>query len=75
MKEGISESRVVRLNAEMFPVAETERRLFDRYGLKPVEIEVAQVQQIIPHVRDAHAVCVISASLPRPSSTVWPSAG
>ncbi len=64
MKEGISESRVVRLNAEMFPVAETERRLFDRYGLKPVEIEVAQVQQIIPHVRDAHAVCVISASLP-----------
>ena len=58
------DARVVRLNAEMFPVSETERRLLERYGVNPIEIEAARPEDIIQHVRTAHAVCVVSASLP-----------
>ena len=61
----ISGARVVRLNAEMFPVAATERRLLERHGVTPVEVEAARPEAIIPHVQAADAVCVISASLPR----------
>jgi len=64
VKAGPSNARVVRLNAEMFPVSETERRLLGKYGVQAIEIEAARPEQIIPHVRNAHAVCVISASLP-----------
>ncbi len=59
-----SHARVVRLNAELFPISETERRLLERYGVRPVEVEAASPEAIIPHVRDAHAVCVVSAMLP-----------
>lgn len=55
---------VVRLNAEMFPVSDTERQLLKRYGVSPVEIEAAQPEQIIPHVRGAQAICVVSAKIP-----------
>ncbi|MBD03276.1 MAG: hypothetical protein CME24_02895 [Gemmatimonadetes bacterium] len=64
MRSDRSDARVVRLNAEMFPVSETERRLLDLYGVTPIEIEAARPEQIIPHVRDAEAVCVVSAKLP-----------
>jgi hypothetical protein len=36
VKEGPDQARVVRLNAEMFPVADTERRLLSRHGVRPV---------------------------------------
>ena len=64
MQDAVSGARVVRLNAEMFPVGETERRLLERFAVRPVEVEVARPEAIIPHVRTADAVCVISASLP-----------
>ena len=55
---------MVRLNAELFPMSGTERRLLDRLGIRPVEVEAAEPEQILPHVRDADAVCVVSAKLP-----------
>lgn len=64
MRVDLSGARVVRLNAQMFPLSETERQLLERYGVAPVEIEAARPEQIIPHVRDALAVCVVSAKLP-----------
>lgn len=64
MRVDLSGARVVRLNARMFPVSDTERQLFERYRLTPVEIEAAHPEQIIPHVRDAQVVCVVSAKLP-----------
>lgn len=64
MSKDLSDAFIVRLNAQMFPVTEAERRLFDHYGVKPVEIEAAHPNQIIPQVRDADAVCVVSAKLP-----------
>ncbi len=60
----LSGARVVRLNAEMFPISDIERQLLARYGVTPIEVEAAQPEQIIPHVRDADAVCVVSAKLP-----------
>jgi len=60
----LSRTRVVRLNAEMFPISATERRLLQRYGVQPVEIEAANPEQILKHVRDAHVICVVSAKLP-----------
>jgi D-3-phosphoglycerate dehydrogenase len=59
-----SDALVVRLNAELFPISVTERRLLQYYGVRPVEIEAATPEAIIPHVREAHAVCVVSAMLP-----------
>lgn len=64
MSADLSKARVVRLNARMFPVTQTERRLLDHYGVRPVEIEAARPEQIIPHVQDADVVCVVSAKLP-----------
>ena len=55
---------MVRLNAELFPMSETERGLLQRHGVRPVEVEAAEPEQILPHVRTAHAVCVVSAKLP-----------
>ena len=40
-----SKARVVRLNAELFPMSETERRLLDRLGVRPVEVEAAEPEQ------------------------------
>lgn len=65
VQNDLSSAPVVRLNAEMFPISATERDLWQRYNITPVEIEAASPEDIIPHVRSAHAVCVISASLPR----------
>ena len=64
MSKDLAGAFVVRLNAQMFPVTQTERQLLDHHGVKPVEIEAAHPNQIIPHVRDADAVCVVSAKLP-----------
>ena len=55
---------MVRLNAELFPMSETERGLLQRHGVRPVEVEAAEPERILPHVRTAHAVCVVSAKLP-----------
>lgn len=64
MTQDVSSTPVVRLNADMFPVSATERDLWQRYGITPVEIEASRPRDIIPYVGSAHAVCVISASLP-----------
>ncbi|MEE2658870.1 MAG: C-terminal binding protein [Candidatus Latescibacterota bacterium] len=62
----IEDPVVVRLNAEMFPISEPERKLLDRFGLRPIEVEEARPERIIPHVRSADAVCVVSTQLSAP---------
>jgi D-3-phosphoglycerate dehydrogenase len=56
--------RVVRLNAELFPVGEYEASLYRQYGLKPVEVEANTPADIIPHVADCDALFAISVALP-----------
>ena len=61
----IQNARVVRLNAEKFPVSATERKMLGRYGVALDAIEVATQKDLISHVQDAHAVCVVSSSIPK----------
>ncbi len=61
----IQNARVVRLNAEKFPVSATERKMLARYGVALDAIEVATPKDLISHVKDAHAVCVVSSSIPK----------
>jgi D-3-phosphoglycerate dehydrogenase / 2-oxoglutarate reductase len=59
-------ARIVRLNAELFPVNEYETEVFARFGLSLVQVEATTPKEIIPHVANADAVCVVSAALPAP---------
>jgi D-3-phosphoglycerate dehydrogenase len=65
-KQLFKDYRVVRLNAKLFPVNAYEIEIFARYALSPVKVEAATPAEIIPHVEDADAVCVVSAALPAP---------
>ncbi len=56
--------RVVRLNATLFPVDDYEAETFARYGLAPVLVEATTPEEMIPHVAECDAVCVVSASMP-----------
>ena len=61
----IQNARVVRLNAEKFPVSATERKMLARFGVALDAIEVATPKDLISHVQDAHVVCVVSSSIPK----------
>ena len=56
--------RVVRLNANLFPVDEYESSVFAQYGLSPELVEAYTPEEMIPRVADCDAVCVVSASMP-----------
>ena len=56
--------RIVRLNATLFPVGEIEASLYEKYNLKPVQVEANLPEEIIPHVEDCDALFAISVSLP-----------
>ena len=62
----LSSFRVVRLNAELFPMGEYEASLYQKYGIKPVEVEANTPTEIIPHVAEADALFAISVALPAP---------
>ncbi|MEC9241544.1 MAG: C-terminal binding protein [Gemmatimonadota bacterium] len=62
----LEDTRIVRLNAEIMPVTDTELTLWARYGFSAIEVEAAVPDDIIPHVADCDAVFVVSAELPRP---------
>ena len=56
--------RIVRLNATLFPVSEFEASLYEKYDLKPVQVEANLPEEIIPRVEDCDALFAISVSLP-----------
>jgi D-3-phosphoglycerate dehydrogenase len=56
--------RIVRLNATLFPVSEFEASLYEKYNLRPVQVEANSPEEIIPHVEDCDALFAISVSLP-----------
>jgi D-3-phosphoglycerate dehydrogenase len=60
----MADRRIVRLNARLFPVSAFERALWERFNMRPVEVEAATPAEIIPHVRDCDAAFAISVSLP-----------
>ena len=60
----LSNYRIVRLNATLFPVSAFEASLYEKYNLNPVQVEVYTPEEIIPHVADCDALFAISVSLP-----------
>ena len=60
----LENSRVVRLNAELFPPGAYERDLWRQYHLSPIEVEANTPDTIIPWVTDCDALFAISVALP-----------
>ena len=56
---------VVRLNSELFPVGGLEADLYERFGLRPREVEANTPETIIPHVAECDALFAVSVALPR----------
>ena len=56
----VSSFRVVRLNAELFPITEFEREKYDAWNIKPVECEVQSSAELAGVVSGADAVMVVS---------------
>lgn len=59
-----SEFKVVRMNAELFPITCFEQEKYDEHGIRPVTAEVESVAALRDYIRDADAVMVVSQSLP-----------
>lgn len=66
MGAALSDLRVVRLNAALFPPTDFERGEWARAGLRPVEAEANTVEELIPIVAEADGVFAISVALPTP---------
>jgi D-3-phosphoglycerate dehydrogenase len=62
----LSGFRVVRLNAELFPIGDYEANLCREYGLNIVAVEANTPDEIIPHVAECDALFAISVALPTP---------
>lgn len=60
----LSDFRVVRLNASLFPVSEYEAGSYQQFGLDPVLVESKTVEETIQHVKTCDALLVVSDSLP-----------
>ena len=56
--------RIVRLNAELFPITGFEQEKYDEQEILPVPVGVSTHHELIESVRDADAVMVVSQSLP-----------
>ena len=61
--QDLSGLKVVRLNADMFPVTEVERDAYRRYQLTPLCVE-ASGPDILTHAADCDGLMVVSESLP-----------
>jgi len=61
----LSDRKLVRLNATLFPVSKFETELYQKYHLNPLQIEANTPDEIIPHVSDCDALFAISVSLPQ----------
>ncbi|MDA1051295.1 MAG: C-terminal binding protein [Planctomycetota bacterium] len=60
----LSSYKVVRLNAELFPITEFEQQKYAEHRITPVAIEAASRDELTRSVQDADAVMVVSQSLP-----------
>ena len=56
--------RVIRLNANLFPVSEFERQMCADFGLRVEAVAANEPEQILPFAADCDALFVVSASLP-----------
>jgi len=64
VESGWREFKVVRLNAELFPMSAYEAGLFARHGLSPVALEANTPDDIIRQAADCEALFVVSTALP-----------
>ena len=60
----LSSCKVVRLNADLFPITPFEQEKYDEYRITPQPVEVRSSEELIENVQDADAVMVVSQSLP-----------
>ena len=60
----LAECRIVRLNAELFPVSSEERAEFERAGIVPIECESNGLEELAPVVAEADGVFAVSVKLP-----------
>ena len=61
----LSNCKVIRLNATLFPVSKFETELYQKYCFNPLQIEANTPDEIIPHVSDCDAIFAIAVSLPK----------
>ena len=61
----LSNCKVIRLNATLFPVSKFETKLYQKYCFNPLQIEANTPDEIIPHVSDCDAIFAIAVSLPK----------
>lgn len=60
----LAECRIVRLNAELFPVSAEERAEYRRVGIVPIECESNGLDELGPVVAEADGVFAVSVKLP-----------
>ena len=63
MGETLSHFKVVRLNADQFPITDFEHEKYREFGIVPATFEFDSKQSLIDAVRDADAVMVVSEAL------------
>jgi D-3-phosphoglycerate dehydrogenase len=56
--------KVVRLNAQLFPISDFEAALHRQEGYDLVAVEANTADAILSHVADCDAICVVSSVLP-----------
>ena len=56
--------RVVRLNANLFPITESEAELYGKYHFEILEAEANEPEESIPHVVECDALFAVSVALP-----------
>lgn len=61
----LSEFRVVRLDAHLFPVDGFEREQWCRYNLRPIEADAATLGELIRDLAGCDALFAVSNSMPR----------
>ncbi|MCH2372660.1 MAG: C-terminal binding protein [Planctomycetes bacterium] len=61
---GLENARVVRLNAELFPVTDYAHKMCRQAGLNPTEVEANTPGELITALADCDAVLVVSSALP-----------
>jgi phosphoglycerate dehydrogenase-like enzyme len=62
----LKEFKIVRLNAELFPINRFEAAMYRHYGITPILVEAETPDEIIPNVENCDALFAISVSLPEP---------
>lgn len=65
MTTQLSEYRVARLNAGLYPPNQDEMETFAHFGIQPVLVEDETPEAIIPQIADCDAMLVISAKVPQ----------